>query len=323
MSNYSVSESPFEGVKWKNVLILLNTVAQSTTPSESLVERRYREDATNFTTTEDFLIKTRVLRVHAGQISSHISLHADNNARRDAILRHLIDLKESPVTGEMLAYLGSFGLASDAILRVADPSNPAEHHAVRNFLMEMGIIRYRESERVYILEPSYAWLFVLARSKTRPVRPGELSMRMDAKSDLGWMAERAVVQWERKRLGDSQAHRVEHIAEFDVAAGFDVLSVMIEAGEIRQRFIEVKAVPQHSLRFYWTHNEVEVARAVGPLYYLYLVPISAGGLPDADRITIVSDPCSTVLGGGHWETEANVLQCQLRRMDSTEGVRAR
>jgi hypothetical protein len=143
---------------------------------------------------------------------------------------------------------------------------------------------------------------------------------MEAKGDLGWMAERAVVQWERSRLGGSDASRVEHIAELDVAAGFDVLSATIEGDEICQRFIEVKAVPQHSLRFYWTQNEVEVARAVGPLYYLYLVPIRADGLPDVDRVTIISDPCLTVLGGDTWATEANVLQCQLRRMDSTEGA---
>jgi hypothetical protein len=320
MSTYSENESLFENVKWSNVWTLLNLVAQSTICTESLIERRYQEDATHFAATKNFLMQTQVLRVCAGHISVHPSLSADDHARRDAVLRHFVDLKESPVAGEMFRYLGAFDLASDAILRIADPSNPARHHAIRNFLMEMEVIRYRESERAYVLEPSYAWLFVLAHSKARPVRPGKLLVGMEANRDLGWTTEQAVVQWERNRLGGSHAHRVEHIAEFDVAAGFDVLSATIEGDEIRHRFIEVKAVSPHSLRFYWTHNEVEVARAVGPLYYLYLVPVEAGGVPVVDRMTIIKDPRLTVLDGDNWTTEANVLQCQLRRVASTEGT---
>jgi hypothetical protein len=95
------------------------------------------------------------------------------------------------------------------------------------------------------------------------------------------------------------------------------------ATHVRQRYIEVKAVPRQSLRFYWTRNEVEFAAIVGPLYYLYLVPVEAGGIPDLDALTILSDPCSTVLDGDDWVTEANVVQCQLRTIDSTKGMSER
>ncbi|MCE2440555.1 MAG: DUF3883 domain-containing protein [Candidatus Latescibacteria bacterium] len=79
------------------------------------------------------------------------------------------------------------------------------------------------------------------------------------------------------------------------------------------RYIEVKAVPRISNRFYWTQNEITVSKKLGEWYYLYLLPIGRDGKPIIDELTIVQNPAKEVLRRKDiWEVETDVVQCRRR-----------
>jgi hypothetical protein len=130
---------------------------------------------------------------------------------------------------------------------------------------------------------------------------------------MGLAAERVVVEYERDRLGPEFASRVEHVALSNAAAGFDVQSVTLQSScDILPRFIEVKAVSPTDYRFYWSANEMVVARTFGSWYYLYLLPIGSDGRPRRELLRMICDPHNTVLAcPDQWSVETNVVQCRL------------
>ncbi|MBU4455862.1 hypothetical protein KJ586_05140, partial [Patescibacteria group bacterium] len=80
-----------------------------------------------------------------------------------------------------------------------------------------------------------------------------------------------------------------------------------------------KAVSSKSFQFYWTQNEVQVAHLLGPLYYLYLVPIETNSIICRNRFVIIRDPYTDVLGvGDKWIVKSNVLLCRPRSSQSLQ-----
>ena len=79
----------------------------------------------------------------------------------------------------------------------------------------------------------------------------------------------------------------------NVAAGYDIKSFESKQdknGLAIPRFIEVKAVASINYRFYWTRNEIEVAKQLRNRYYLYLVPISGKNGIDIQGLMKIKDP---------------------------------
>ena len=131
---------------------------------------------------------------------------------------------------------------------------------------------------------------------------------------LGTAAEELILEYERERVGVEYQQEVQHIAVVDTAAGYDIKSVTLEqSGRHIPRYIEVKAVPRISLRFYWTRNEVLTSQKFGEWYYLYLLPVGGNGQFIMEELTIVQNPATNVLVQlDRWEVEPEVLQCIKR-----------
>ena len=150
--------------------------------------------------------------------------------------------------------------------------------------------------------------------------PGGLRRAIASRDELGRAAEEAVVRFEKRRLGAKLASQIEHVAAKNVAAGYDVKSLtVLEGAHLVSRYIEVKAVPVGSFRFFWSQNEVEVARVLREYYYLYLLPVSAGGTVDLPNMKMIPDPHAAVLADRtEWLCEANVLECWLEGCEKPE-----
>ncbi|MDB5265935.1 MAG: hypothetical protein JWM39_648 [Parcubacteria group bacterium] len=87
----------------------------------------------------------------------------------------------------------------------------------------------------------------------------------------GAEAEDFVLAFEKVRLvKHPKVSTVEKISDYDVAAGYDVVSYRDTASSEYDRFIEVKS---HSgdQRFFWSRNEVAQAKLRKETYFLYLV----------------------------------------------------
>lgn len=89
--------------------------------------------------------------------------------------------------------------------------------------------------------------------------------------DVGLAGELLVIQYEKNRLERAGrkdlACRVEHVAQLDSAAGYDIASYEEDG---TPRFIEVKTTKgAKSTPFYISRNEVEVSATLGSQYWIY------------------------------------------------------
>ena len=83
------------------------------------------------------------------------------------------------------------------------------------------------------------------------------------KTDIGYRAELKIIEYEKDRLSEfpDLVLQIEHVAQKDVMAGYDILSFDHYDKDIpNPRFIEVKAVSPWDYRFYWTRNEIEKSK---------------------------------------------------------------
>lgn len=128
--------------------------------------------------------------------------------------------------------------------------------------------------RKFIVNSKYKILFdkeLMPEIKRRKIGIDELEKVLEQKQIYGKEAESFVLKYEKERLfTHPRVHLVEIISEYDVSAGYDVVSYgNLESVEY-DRFIEVKSFSK-TPTFHWSRNEIDVARIKKDFYFLYLV----------------------------------------------------
>ena len=74
------------------------------------------------------------------------------------------------------------------------------------------------------------------------------------------------------------------------------------------RFIEVKAIPQKP-SFFWSRNELEIAKLQGEKYFLYLVDLSK--IENAEYCPqIISNPVQSIMKSPDWIVEPESYHVQ-------------
>lgn len=173
---------------------------------------------------------------------------------------------------------------------------------IRDVLLNLGFLvphpNYPNS--AYIINKTHKNLF--DRYFTDGLRKHHLSPEqlksIQAQQQInGALGEKFVVEYEARRIGRDDG--IEWIANYDTAAGFDIMSFEHKSSTCHDRFIEVKTYTGTSPQFFWSRNEMRVAEEKGRGYYLYLVSLdmidTAGYVP-----IIIQDPTIEVLSSSHW-----------------------
>ena len=107
------------------------------------------------------------------------------------------------------------------------------------------------------------------------------------------------MKYEVLRIADKHLSRkVKRISEIDVSAGYDIVSFENSKSFNYDRYIEVKSFSGQP-HFYWSKNEIEVAKLYGDRYYLYLVNIEKITKSNYDP-TIIRNPVKTVMCSENW-----------------------
>lgn len=118
--------------------------------------------------------------------------------------------------------------------------------------------------------------------------------RQKRAEEIGYRGEMHIVEFEKVRLrGLGQAtlaERVVHMAQINVAAGYDILSFDESSEEI---YIEVKTSIHPRSQFELTRNELETARRYRASYWIYRV-ISIESKP---QILKIQDPWQLIQEG--------------------------
>lgn len=149
------------------------------------------------------------------------------------------------------------------------------HAAIfRNLLLTIGKLIYYDG--VYTIFIKNGIERVLSREvikSKKKISEEQLLKNLEAKRIQGELAEKWVLNYERKRLRFTTHYEsIKIISKIDVGAGFDILSFNSNKSLVYDRFIEVKSY-KGAPHFYWTKNECEVASIKGKNYYIYLIDI--------------------------------------------------
>jgi hypothetical protein len=188
----------------------------------------------------------------------------------------------------------------------------------RNFLLDIGFILPGESHSLLIVNPKFKdyfehtiipWIHESrekAEFRRHALTYETLKAIIRYKELIGYEAEKFVEQYEINRLAKHPLKRkIRAISQIDVKAGYDIVSFnSIESCEI-DRFIEVKSYSK-DIGFYWTKNEIDVARIKTKNYFLYLV--DRANIQKKDYMPlIIQDPFANVFHNPAWFKQTELL----------------
>jgi hypothetical protein len=308
----------FQGVQWQNIRELLRVVLQSKLSSSQNIARRYREQATRFEKTLAFLQQVGILKEGANRISvsgdfEKVAASADEKSVQLHLLAHILR-SHTGFRKEICDYLQRFEVSAGELLYRPDSHTRTRRSSVRNFLMELGIVEYSTELDQYRLSPDYLGLYIGIRERRRRLSPSVLQANIANRETIGWAAEEVVLSYERDRVGRTFAHLIDHVSVRNVAAGYDIRSLtLLDRGLTIPRYVEVKAVPDKTLTFYWTANEIEMASLLGQRYYLYLLPVTRQGQFCLECLRVIENAYVAVLGpDAEWQTRKDVICCSLK-----------
>lgn len=145
---------------------------------------------------------------------------------------------------------------------------------------------------------------------TRRAKSAErLAVDLARQAEAGAVAEMWVVQFERERLsGHPLQDQIRRVSEYDVSAGYDIVSFASVNSIRHDRFIEVKSHGGRKV-FHWSRNEIATAAEFGEDYALYLVDRDrcdqAGYSP---HIITGPTPAMFALPDSGWRVEATSFE---------------
>lgn len=113
------------------------------------------------------------------------------------------------------------------------------------------------------------------KRKMLSVSEDELYKILEKQREIGLAAEEETIRYEKNRLNDLGKvfliDKIKRISKEKTDAGYDIESFNGEEISFTfDRFIEVKATSGHYPIFYWSENEIEVAKLKGNQYFIYI-----------------------------------------------------
>jgi len=302
--------SAFSGLRFPQVQALMKLLSTTSFANATFLRRKYQEQHTHFDETVHFLSRLGLVK----KDKRSMKLTGDPvvpDLLKGTIVRRIMTTN-TEYAADLRAYLQTFKMEQQGCISKASASRAISKAATRDFLMDTGAVKFHPGRGVHLLEEQYLDVYVQAGRTTR-LSPKKQQQLIARRSEIGFRAEEKVVVHERRVVGKRLADQVIHTALDDAGAGYDILSLRDTKGGIQRLFIEVKAVPPQTHRFFWSENEVELARQLRDRYYLYLLPVKKGRFY-LSQLTVIQNPATAVLQDkDEWEVQKNVLECRRKR----------
>ena len=295
------------------ITTLVEILCTSNVRQVSFVQKLFTEQSRNFSETLEFLTDIGWVRASGGELALAASceLSRMNEAQRFRAIADAMADESSPFRIILARYLNVFDGNEGTIVHRPSAQSRLEQSAIRNFLMELGLVSQVPKSDSYILDERAADLYLWARNVSGFSSKAELLRRAGERDELGIAAEIAILEFEREQVGADWADAIEHVSAKYPAACFDIKSLRVEKGQTIPRFIEVKAVPAESFQFFWTAAEIEAAALLRRSYFLYLLPVIDGGVFDLAAMEVVEDPYVTIYQSPEiWAKEERTILCR-------------
>lgn len=106
-----------------------------------------------------------------------------------------------------------------------------------------------------------------------------------------------------KRSKHSNCSNIQIISEIDVKAGYDIKSYKSDTSILLDKLIEVKSYSGKPY-FYWSKNEIKVAKQEKDNYFLYLVNRDEMNNKNYQPL-MIQNPYKNILDNKHWERDCH------------------
>jgi hypothetical protein len=310
------SDNVLAGVSPGQMRVLLNVLHDNRWRDRAFVEARYRERARNFEATLAFLTALGWVRSEGGELrpdSEKMSRASAGEAEPTALLHALLDTVGAH-RRVFARYLARFDCSDGAVSCSVRGEQSLADGPARDFLMELGAVRFEPAARAYVLERPFIGAYLWALAESGPESGAELIAGIEDRQRLGLDAELAIITFERERLGSAWANQIRHVAGERPASPYDIRSVTVTDGSMTPRYIEVKAVSPADFEFHWSAPEIEIARLLGRDFYLYLLPVRGANDFDLARLQIIANPFAEVFSQpAAWERRPTNFVCRPAR----------
>lgn len=216
-------------------------------------------------------------------------------------------LKELVEDDDFHQIFNSKHLSYDVIYKSFQISNNAfgfKFSSFKQLLLDFDVIKHHPVPEIrgFVLNSRYKKAFdkiALPEIKKRKIGIDELRKNLEEQQIYGEEAEKFVLFFEKKRLGEAKP--VEWIAEYVANEGYDIASFDAEtdSDDEYNRFIEVKSYAGNKPYFYWSRNEFLVAKRRQEKYWLYLV--NRDEMDSVEYVPImIQDPYEIVFKNDSW-----------------------
>lgn len=293
-------KKPFDKIKLSQLHTLCNTLADTDVRNVSNIKRKYLENALAFDETLSLLEDLKIVKNNSDEIvpSKTFSLTHDSSDEFKKKFLPVLFSANGDISEELRNFLLNFQTENDKTFFKATELQKIKFSDTRNLLLELEFISTGADNATYFVNPEFADLFVKQFSK-RKLSPETLKKKQAENESIGLTAERAVIDYEVKRLTDISVlpSEIEHTSQENVLAGYDIKSFenyLDNNSKHIDRFIEVKAVSVDDYKFYWSRNEMEIAKVFGEKYYLYLLPVISNNTFDFDKMIIKRNPFKSI-----------------------------
>lgn len=190
---------------------------------------------------------------------------------------------------------------------------PLRFFGIRNLLISVGFFErdiLLRSNNLFVSQ-NFSELFQILvvdslkegrLTSKRKLTLSELKGQLDRQEELGKEAELFVLDFEKRRLLDHPSvSSIRRVSEHHVNAGFDIESFNDKESVFVDRYIEVKSFAG-DVAFYWSRNEVQIAREMADKYFLYFVDrdkmLQPGYVPK-----MFQNPYHKIFENEFWEKE--------------------
>ena len=236
------------------------------------------------------------------------ALNVLSEQQSDAKINQLVALSLSRLVEDGIFDKDATGFdAEKGHLTIKRSAFPLAYAAIRNFLIMAGALNKEENGEIGVTGDYESNWTEQLHNRRKKFTLEQLLKQQEDQSKRGLEAEEFVLELEKKRL-PKMAQKIKRISDFDVAAGYDIVSYESYETEHYDRFIEVKCYIGFP-HFFWSENESDVARIKADKYLLCLVDYARIGEPGYQP-EFIRNPYETIFNGEEWLVNAASYRIQ-------------
>ncbi|PWG06308.1 DUF3883 domain-containing protein [Polaribacter aquimarinus] len=251
-----------------------------------------------------FLSKTRHIEYNNDKITKRIQFES-NTIIDELIFFYYSILTNNRQLNNALFVNSKFTINEDEI-SIDIFSVQIKYRVFFTILQNLGLLIKTDNKGIVIIK-NYALAKKFLGRPLKKISPEEFEKEQEQKRINGIEAEKFVLAFENKRLGEKQ---IDWVAQYIVNEGYDIASYNKIDDIEYNRFIEVKSYEGKIPYFYWSRNEVNVAKRKLEKYWIYLVNRSEMNNKDYEPI-MKQNPIESVLNNENWDKQVENYKIKL------------